>query len=189
MKKNDMREYRIWKAMKARCYAPSCKNMGYYQKDNITVCDRWRHNFYAFLEDMGEMPGKGYSIERIDYMKGYSPENCKWIPHNQQSRNRRNVLLFEYNGETRPLKEWARILKVNYDTLIRRIKKGVAFEKAIQPTPFRYVEINGRKQYISDWCREIGVSAAAIYSWKYKHKATAKEAVMHYLTYKEDEEQ
>ncbi len=36
-KRKDMKEYRIWKAMKARCYAPCNANMGYYQKEHITV--------------------------------------------------------------------------------------------------------------------------------------------------------
>ena len=30
----DMKEYRIWQAMKALCYAPCNANMGYYQKDH-----------------------------------------------------------------------------------------------------------------------------------------------------------
>lgn len=31
--------------MKARCYAPSNKNTGYYQKDGIQVCEEWRNSY------------------------------------------------------------------------------------------------------------------------------------------------
>ena len=187
MNKHELKEYRIWKAMKSRCYAPCNKNMGYYQKDNITVCDRWRYSFENFIADMGKIPGENYSIDRIDNLKGYSPENCRWIPFSKQSRNRRNIINITYQNETRPLKEWARLLGLNYFTLFSRIKDGMPFEEAVRlgSTPKRYIEINGKSQYMSDWCKEIGVTPTAIYSWKHKHGATAKEAVLHYMKLKE----
>lgn len=187
-KRKDMKEYRIWKAMKARCYAPCNANMGYYQKEHITVCERWRNNFPAFLEDMGHIPGDDYSIDRIDNAKGYSPENCRWIPFRHQSRNRRNIMLITYRGKTRPLKEWAHRLKLKYHTLYGRLSKGIPFEQAISNEPVRFVEINGRRQYISDWCKEIGVSATAVYSWKHRHNATAKEALLHYMREQEEKQ-
>ena len=138
--KKDIREYRIWKAMKARCYAPSNKNMGYYQKDNITVCDEWLHNFDNFIKDMGYAPTRKHSIERIDNLKGYSKDNCKWIPMKEQSRNRRNVKYFLYNGETKTLKEWAIYFDIKYDTLRSRvIRRNIPFQIAIE-TPVKYVK-------------------------------------------------
>lgn len=177
----DMKEYRIWQAMKARCYAPCNANMGYYQKDHITVCERWRNDFSAFLEDMGNIPGDDYSIDRIDNMKGYSPENCRWIPMRKQPANRRNVIFVTYRGETCTLKEWARRLNLNYYTLYGRISKGIPFEQAISDVPIRFVEINGRSQYVSDWCKELGITPTAVYSWKHKHRSTAREALLHYM--------
>ena len=90
--KKALKEYRIWKAMKSRCYSPSQTN-GYYKKDNIQVCERWRNSFENFIEDMGMMPDENYSIERIDYTKDYCPENCKWILQTEQPKNRRNILV------------------------------------------------------------------------------------------------
>ena len=91
MNKKSMKEYRIWRAMKARCYSPCNQNDGYYQKENIQVCDRWKNSFQNFLEDMGKIPSNDYSIERIDYRKDYCPENCKWIKFSEQSKNRRTI--------------------------------------------------------------------------------------------------
>lgn len=131
MNKKSMKEYRIWRAMKARCYAPS-QTKGYYKEDNIKVCDRWKNSFENFLKDMGKIPGESYSIERIDYHKDYCPENCKWIPRNEQQKNRRNVPLYTYNGETKCLAEWVRVLGLNKDRIRGRIRNGMSFEKAIQ---------------------------------------------------------
>lgn len=165
MDKKSIKEYRIWKAMKSRCYSPSCHKQGYYQKDNIKVCDRWLHSFENFLEDMGKMPGENYSIERIDYNKDYCPENCKWILQSEQSKNRRNVLIYTYDGKTMILKDWARYFGINYSTLHKRIKKGVPFEQAINSDCYnRLVEINGEKKTVSEWCDFYNLNKGDVFS-------------------------
>ena len=50
MAKKDLKEYRIWKAMKSRCYAPCLKHLSYQQK-GIIVCDEWKNSFDKFYED------------------------------------------------------------------------------------------------------------------------------------------
>lgn len=132
MNKKNLKEYRIWKAMKARCYAPSQKNIGKYQKLGIKVCDRWLHDFDAFLSDMGNIPGDDYSIERIDNTKDYCPENCKWILQRYQSKNRTNSIMYSYKGKTMCLKDWARYLNINYTTLYMRIYRGASVDDAIR---------------------------------------------------------
>lgn len=164
MNKKSIKEYRIWKAMKSRCYSPSQQN-GYYKKDNIQVCERWKNSFENFMADMGAMPGDNYSIERIDYTKDYRPGNCKWIPQTEQSKNRRNVLIYSYDGKTMILKDWARYLGIGYSTLHKRIKKGVPFEQAIKPDCYdRLVEINGEKKTVSEWCDFYNLNKGDVFS-------------------------
>lgn len=164
MDKKSIKEYRIWKAMKSRCYSPSQQN-GYYKKDSIQVCDRWKNSFENFMQDMGNMPGENYSIERIDYTKDYSPENCKWIPQSEQAKNRRNVLIYSYDGKTMVLKDWARYLGIGYSTLHKRIKKGVPFEQAIMTDCYgRMVEINGEKKTVSEWCDFYNLNKGDVFS-------------------------
>ena len=165
MSKKSLKEYRIWLAMKARCYAPSCKNIGLYQKNGIKVCDRWLHNFDAFMEDMGPIPSDDYSIERIDYLKDYCPENCKWIPLKEQSKNRSNVPVYTYNGETHCLKEWSKILGFNLDCVRGRIRRGMSFEKAISGDVYhRQIFINGESKTVREWCDVFGLKPGSVYS-------------------------
>jgi len=73
--------------MKNRCLNPASHDYKYYGARGITVCARWM-KFENFIADMGERKS-GYSIERRDNDGNYCPENCEWIPKNQQQRNRR----------------------------------------------------------------------------------------------------
>ncbi len=80
--------YGIWDAMKQRCFNANNRHYKDYGGRGITVCQRWLSNFSQFLEDMGPRPD-GYSLDRIDNDKGYSPGNCKWSTPLEQAHNRR----------------------------------------------------------------------------------------------------
>ena len=123
MNKRSMKEYRVWKAMKSRCYAPS-QTKGYYKQNHIEVCDRWKNSFDNFLDDMGMMPDESYSIERIDVTKGYTPENCKWIPQRNQPKNRCNTIWVYYGGKLMCLKDAAREMGIKYTTLYKHYRLG-----------------------------------------------------------------
>jgi hypothetical protein len=74
--------------MKDRCLNENHKYFYLYGGRGISVCEKWL-TFEGFLADMGEMPEKGFSIDRIDNDLGYFKENCRWIPRNEQQKNRR----------------------------------------------------------------------------------------------------
>lgn len=86
-------EYKTWLAMKRRCYDTKYKDYPGWGGRGIEVCERWRFNFSAFLEDMGLRPEGRYSIDRLDSNKDYSPENCRWATVSQQcSENKRGLV-------------------------------------------------------------------------------------------------
>ena len=84
--------WRSWFSMIVRTTSVNHNTYPLYGGRGITVCDRWRDSFEAFLADMGERP-RGHTLDRIDNHKGYDISNCRWATYMVQSRNRRNVRL------------------------------------------------------------------------------------------------
>lgn len=67
----------------------------------------------------------------IDCRKKGQPANCRWATQHQQHRNAKNNRWYTYNGKTLILKDWARLVGLNYLTLYNRLGAGWSFEKAI----------------------------------------------------------
>lgn len=111
-----------WAESRARCENPNHRQYKFYGGRGIVYCERWKV-FDNFLQDMGERPD-GYTLERLDVDKGYSPDNCVWADRKQQTRNRRVTKWLTVDGVTRTLAEWAEVTGVNYDTLKMRVKAG-----------------------------------------------------------------
>jgi hypothetical protein len=82
--------YTTYKGMLARCNHPNSKYYKYYGGRGIKVCKRWQGptGFKHFVADMGIRP-EGYTIERVNNNRGYSPKNCIWATLSTQSLNKR----------------------------------------------------------------------------------------------------
>lgn len=122
--KRSTKEYGIYRAMLNRCDLPSQKCYPQYGGRGITVCERWRASFAAFLEDMGPRPSDGHSVDRIDPNGNYEPGNCRWATSVQQNNNRRNNRRITHAGKTLTLAEWARELGVPLKRLWAWLKRG-----------------------------------------------------------------
>jgi hypothetical protein len=97
------RTAKIYKNMLRRCYNTNAAGYEYYGGRGIAVCDRWRESVQNFFDDMGTAP-EGYSLERVDVDGNYEPDNCKWIPKRDQSKNRRCSLV--NRGIDDPVDHW-----------------------------------------------------------------------------------
>ena len=95
--------------MKNRCFKVGAHNYPKYGGRGITVCERWKNNFEAFLEDMGERPA-GTTLDRINNDGNYEPGNCRWATAKVQSNNKGNCRRVEFNGESLTIGDWARKL-------------------------------------------------------------------------------
>lgn len=127
------RLYQTWANMKERCCCKNNPAYGTYGGRGIMICDDWNNSFEAFAK---WALSNGYqddlTIERIDYNKGYTPENCKWISKSDQANNRRSNVKITFNNETHNLSEWCKMYGKNYYLVYNRIHKNKwDFERAI----------------------------------------------------------
>lgn len=115
--------YISWDMMLHRCSNPKYGAYKFYGGRGIRVCKRWRV-FHNFLADMGERP-VGTSLDRIKTNGNYERSNCRWATPSQQHRNMRSNIWIETDGKRLILADWARLLRVNRETLRHRYKVGL----------------------------------------------------------------
>lgn len=117
------RAYGIWSDMIRRCENPSHVSYRYYGAKGVSVCERWRESFAAFVDDMGQPPD-GLSIDRIDGNVGYEPGNCRWATPQEQTENRSIQRFYVKDGRVMTLPKWAVELGLPYRTLLKQVRSG-----------------------------------------------------------------
>jgi len=74
--------YGRWQRMKYRC-----KRYPTYIAKGITVCKEWENDFEAFYKwACNNGADKNLELDREDNLKGYTPENCRWVTHKENMR-------------------------------------------------------------------------------------------------------
>ena len=116
--------YSTWCNMKARCYNKNHPQFKDYGGRGILVCARWKHDFGAFLADMGEKPFEGATLDRVDNDGGYSPENTRWANRREQRINRRDIWEVTIGSETKLVTDWCKIFGITIGGIHRRLKNG-----------------------------------------------------------------
>lgn len=138
------KEYAAYECMKKRTTDPRCRSFVRYGGRGIKVCRRWAVSSLAFLLDMGPMPSREHSLDRINNAGHYScgncqecrangwPMNCRWATRGEQARNQRSNRLLEYAGQIRTVAEWAERSGIQESTIRRRIdRQGMTVEQAL----------------------------------------------------------
>lgn len=132
-------EYSTWMGIIKRCTNPRARGYARYGGSGITVCERWRTSFLAFLADMGTKPSHAHTIDRIDNHGNYEPNNCRWATSAQQMRNTRATRMLTHNGETLTFAEWARRIGVSPATITRRVQEGRPVASVLAPGKRAYM--------------------------------------------------
>ena len=102
---------RVYHGMKERCYYANNKEYKNYGGRGISVCKEWE-DFPSFAKWAYE---NGYddslTIDRIDNNGNYEPDNCRWIPLNEQGKNTTRTVNITVCGISmgklkRPMQTW-----------------------------------------------------------------------------------
>jgi hypothetical protein len=197
--------YNSWYGLKRRCRCP--KQTGYerYGGRGISYDPKWE-TFEGFYADMGDRPGRGYDLDRIDNNGNYCKENCRWVTHLENCKNRsgrRPTRLYTFNGKTMCIKDWAKEIGISPASLQKRLNKNWPLEIALSPekhdggdrskhvTPTesptkgktvrnknaRFITIDGVTKTYTEWELEKGLSKGLI-SKRLQQGRTPYEAVM-----------
>ncbi len=139
------RFYKTWKHMVDRCNNPKIKAYKDYGGRGISVCEEWldTRNFVDWAEETS--PNReGYTLDRIDNDKGYSPENCRWVDKSTQAINRRmrrtNTSGFVGVGFKKSKGKWEASLKLN--NIYKYIGSFLTIEEAAQARDNYIIENN-----------------------------------------------
>lgn len=129
---SETKLYYIWCSMKTRCYCETAKEYKNYGGRGIRVHSQWKENFMSFYDwAMANGYQEGLSIERKDVNGDYEPSNCTWITRKAQTRNKRNTIRVEHNGEVKPLVEWCEMHNVSPRDARELLKQNYAIDEIL----------------------------------------------------------
>ena len=127
--------YQTWYGMLQRCTNLEHRSYKWYGARGITVCEEWQDvtNFVAWAESTHPNM-EGYTLDRIDNDKGYSPENCTWSDKTTQAINQR----MQKNNKSGYVgviwhirnKKWGANIRIN--KILKQIGPFKTLEEAIQ---------------------------------------------------------
>jgi hypothetical protein len=96
-KNRNTKLHGVWFNMINRCYNkdnPSYKNYG---GRGIRVCKEWKNSFDKYfdwiIENLGQKPSDGHTLDRIDNNGSYKPGNVRWATWEIQAKNKRGKKL------------------------------------------------------------------------------------------------
>lgn len=117
------RIHNIWNGMRARCRLKTHFAYAYYGGKGVKVCEEWLdfQSFYKWATANGY--NDTLTIERMDTDADYCPENCKWIPMSEQSKNKSSTIWVTYCGKRMSLAEATEAAGLPYKPVLQRIKK------------------------------------------------------------------
>lgn len=157
--------YRIWSAMKQRCYYKGSVGYSNYGGRGIQICDEWLDDFQAFY-DWATANGyqDGLTIERKDYNGNYEPSNCCWATKTEQANNTRLNIRVTVKGETHTVAEWAKITGEKPAKIADRLRRGYEPEQAILKANnnLHLITVGGETHTIKEWGEINNINASTI---------------------------
>lgn len=134
----NTRFYRIWKGMKARCLNANNKDYPNYGGKGIKVYESWvtfekfKNDMYdSYVEHVRLYGEKDTTLDRIDTLGNYEPDNCRWATQLEQQQNRTNNKLVYFKEKEYIASDLARKYNIKPVTFFNRLNRGWDLEKIL----------------------------------------------------------
>ena len=143
------RLHRIWKSMKCRCRDENHPTYKHYGARGINICDKWLNSYTAF-KNWSILNGYTDELEldRIDVNGDYSPSNCRWITHHEQTMNRRDTLYVITITERITLRDFCQRHGINIRTATAWRQKGILETKICERVGFPVLVAGGKTKEV-----------------------------------------
>ena len=131
--------YRRWNFIRQLCYNPNDKNYQKYGGGQGLECHfhSWPE-FRDYVEStLGLPPSPQHKLHRIHAQGHYQPGNLCWAHHQEVAQSQHNCINVTYNNKTQSLSQWARELKLNYQTLTNRYHRGCTAQQILGFEPLK----------------------------------------------------
>jgi hypothetical protein len=123
-------------SMMARCYYPKSRSYKVYGGMGVSVCDEWKGKLDVFCKwalSNGWEPRLQLDKDIKGDGKLYSPNNCCFVTAKINSRNKKNTIRVEYDGDIITIGELSDRVKIDYHFLYKRIvDRGLTAEQALE---------------------------------------------------------
>ncbi len=132
---------RSWQSARKRCYNPKIDSYKFYGGRGIKMHSAWAEYKVFAAEvraEIGDHPGEGYQLDRIDSDGDYAPGNIKWSTFKENCRNRRNNRTLTFQGRTQCMSAWTEELGWPKSVLETRLGRGWTVERALTTPPRNY---------------------------------------------------
>jgi len=159
----------IYANMISRCTNEKNPSFERYGNRGISVCNEWLSSFDNFLNwSLLNGYDDSLTIDRISNENGYSPSNCRWATRKQQSNNKSDNHIIEFNGKVKTISELADEFNIPYRILKNRINTcHWDIEKAITTPIKKHIDrksnigviiFENKKYYKSDFCKLFNIN-------------------------------
>lgn len=130
--------YRVYYAIKQRCYNAENNAYQYYGGRSVKMCDEWLNDFETFYKwAMNNGYKNGLQVDRINCNGNYEPNNCRLVNSSTNNYNKRNNILVLYKDGWRTIQYISDKEHMSWDTVYYRyVTKGKA--------PIKYLYGGGR---------------------------------------------
>jgi hypothetical protein len=141
---------------------------------------------WLFMDHVGERPGKGYDLDRINNDGHYEPGNVRWVTRKENLRNKRGSR-WEWKGKQLCATECAEVAGISQALFRWRVRSGFTMEQIMtmpaDPSVVRNpvqrgknqssvrVTVDGKEFYFAEACRVFGIPhdtawrRANVYKW------------------------